>query len=81
MNNTNQTRRDFLKTAGAALLGSAVFGRNCFGRGARGPNVIFILTDEQPERKNHAEKHPEVVERLRLLHNQWARAVAPKEAP
>jgi len=47
MNRTHQTRRRFLKTLGAALLGSAAFGRNCLGRGARGPNVIFILTDDQ----------------------------------
>jgi len=36
------------------------------------------LADEQPERKNHAEQHLDVVERLTRLHNQWTRAVAPK---
>ena len=45
------------------------------------PVHLASLTDEQPERENHAAKHPEVVERLRQLHNQWARAVAPKEDP
>jgi hypothetical protein len=45
------------------------------------PVHLASLTDEQPERENHAAKHPEVVERLRRLHNQWARAVAPEEAP
>ncbi|MHC4627969.1 MAG: sulfatase family protein, partial [Planctomycetota bacterium] len=44
------------------------------------PVHLASLTDEQPERMNHADKHPEVVERLRRLHNQWARAVAPEEA-
>ena len=47
MNKTDQTRRDFLKTAGATLLGSAVLGRSCFGGSARRPNVLFILTDDQ----------------------------------
>ena len=39
------------------------------------------LTDEQPERINHAEQQPDIVERLTRLHNQWAQAVTPKEAP
>ncbi|UCF17930.1 MAG: sulfatase-like hydrolase/transferase, partial [Phycisphaerales bacterium] len=47
MNDTNQTRRDFLKTAGAALLVGAVLGHSCLGRSARRPNVIFIMTDDQ----------------------------------
>ncbi|UCE50736.1 MAG: sulfatase-like hydrolase/transferase [Phycisphaerales bacterium] len=47
MNDTNQTRRDFLKTAGAALLVGAVLGHSCLGRSVRRPNVIFIMTDDQ----------------------------------
>ena len=47
MNESHQTRRDFLKTVGAALLGSAVLGRKSVGRSVRRPNVVFILTDDQ----------------------------------
>ena len=47
MNAASQTRRDFLKNMGSAFLGSAILGRSCFGEGARRPNVVFILTDDQ----------------------------------
>ncbi len=47
MKDTNHTRRDFLKAAGAALLGSALLGLDSFGRRVRRPNVVFILTDDQ----------------------------------
>jgi arylsulfatase A-like enzyme len=39
------------------------------------------LADEQPERRNHALQHPDVVKRLTRLHEQWAQAVTPKELP
>lgn len=47
MKKTYQTRRSFLKTAGAALIGSGVFGRSSLGQRARRPNVVLILTDDQ----------------------------------
>ena len=47
MSRIGQTRRDFLKTVSATLLGSTVLGRSCSAGRARRPNVIFILTDDQ----------------------------------
>jgi arylsulfatase A-like enzyme len=42
---------------------------------------LASLTDEQPERKNHAEQHPDIVERLTRLHDRWVHTVTPKEDP
>ena len=37
------------------------------------------LADEQPERKNYARERGDIVERLSRLHEQWQRAVTPKD--
>lgn len=39
---------------------------------------LYCLTDEQPEAVNHAKTHPELVTRLRALHEAWAKDVAPE---
>ena len=50
------------------------------GSGAKGRQLVS-LADEEPERQNHIEEHPEIAERLNKLHAEWARDVmpAPKE--
>ena len=41
---------------------------------------VFLgnLADDQPELKNYADQHPEIVGRLMRLHEQWAMDVRPK---
>ena len=39
------------------------------------------LADEQPERKNHANEQPEIVDRLKRLHEEWVKEVTPQELP
>jgi len=38
---------------------------------------IFLgnLADDQPELKNYAEQHPEIVQRLMKLHEEWAKDI------
>ena len=50
--------------------------------GGKRVDAVYLanLTDEQPERKNHAKQHPDIVDRLTRLHNQWVRTVTPKDA-
>ncbi len=38
---------------------------------------VFLgnLADDQPEFKNHAKDHPDIVRRLTKLHEEWAREV------
>ena len=37
------------------------------------------LDDQEPERTNHAQERPEIVERLAQLHEEWLREVTPEE--
>ncbi|MHC4116077.1 MAG: sulfatase family protein [Planctomycetota bacterium] len=46
MNGSHQTRRAFLKTVGAAVLGSAILNRTSLARRARRPNIVVILADD-----------------------------------
>lgn len=39
------------------------------------------LTDEVPEKQNHAAEHPEIVERLKALHEAWAKDVFSEYGP
>ena len=39
------------------------------------------LSDELPERTNHAKKQPEMVKRLTAAHEAWAKEVTPKNLP
>jgi arylsulfatase A-like enzyme/trehalose utilization protein len=43
-------------------------------------NKLFLgnLADEQPEETNHAEEHPETVQKLKSLHEEWVKNVQPK---
>ena len=48
---------------------------------AVGKNLFLgNLADEEPEATNHAEDQPEIVERLKSLHEQWAKQVQPQDA-
>ncbi len=38
------------------------------------------LAEERPEEKNHAEEHPENVQRLKSLHDEWAKEVQQESA-
>lgn len=40
--------------------------------------TLHNLADAKPEAKNHAKGHPEIVERLQKLHEEWAKEVTPK---
>ncbi|MFT5108440.1 MAG: arylsulfatase A-like enzyme [Pseudoalteromonas tetraodonis] len=39
---------------------------------------LHRLSDENPEVKNYAKENPEIVDRLKKMHEQWAREVAPQ---
>jgi arylsulfatase A-like enzyme len=39
---------------------------------------LVHLADEEPEKKDHAGEHPELVSRLKTMHESWAKDVAPK---
>ncbi len=41
------------------------------------PLALYNLSDDQPEKTNHIDEHPEIVERLQALHDEWAADVAP----
>ena len=45
-----------------------------------GEDRIFLgnLAEAQPERKNHAQEHPDIVQHLRQLHEEWAEEVEPR---
>ncbi len=48
----------------------------------RGARVYLAnLADERPEATNRAKEHPEIVERLTRLHEQWIERVTPKDVP
>jgi arylsulfatase A-like enzyme len=40
--------------------------------------TLHNLTDAEPEVKDYAKEHPEIVERLQALHEQWSREVTPR---
>lgn len=45
-------------------------------RSGRMPRVFLgSLAEDQPELNNHADEHPEIVQRLTTLHNQWTQDV------
>jgi arylsulfatase A-like enzyme len=46
MSESHQSRRDFLKTVGAAILGGALLGRASVARRAGRPNIVVILADD-----------------------------------
>ena len=54
-----------------------------YGLGREKLDDVYLanLADEQPERKNHAKEHPEIVKRLMQLHQEWERQVTPKNPP
>ncbi|UCF17472.1 MAG: hypothetical protein JSW59_08415, partial [Phycisphaerales bacterium] len=54
-----------------------------YGLGREKLDNVYLanLADEQPERKNHAKEHPEIVKRLMQLHRRWERQVTPKNLP
>jgi len=54
-----------------------------YGLGREKLDDVYLanLADEQPERKNHAKEHPEIVKRLMQLHQEWERQVTPKNLP
>ena len=54
-------------------------GRHRIDRKRADTVYLANLADEQPERRNHAEQHADIVERLTRLHDQWTQAVTPKE--
>ena len=51
------------------------------GLGRKKLDKVYLanLDGEEPERKNHARERPEIVRRLRQLHEEWQREVAPKD--
>jgi len=48
------------------------------GRQKLDPIHLANLTDDPPEARNHAPQQPEIVKRLRTLHEQWAAEVMPR---
>lgn len=46
--------------------------------GGKAPPALFSLADAEPERANHAAEHPDIVDRLRAMHDKWAKDVTPK---
>jgi arylsulfatase A len=48
------------------------------GRGNKSNATLHRLTGENPEAKNYAEEHPEIVTRLKAMHDQWAKDVTPQ---
>ncbi len=42
---------------------------------------LASLADSKPEVTNHAAGHPEIVQHLTRLHDEWARKVTPKDRP
>ena len=42
--------------------------------------TLHRLTDEEPEKTNHAKEQPEIVERLEAMHVAWAKEVEPKKS-
>ena len=45
-------------------------------------NALLVnLADAEPERQNHAKEQPQLVDRLRQLHEKWAHDVTPKRQP
>jgi len=53
---------------------------NSRGLGQKALNKIYLanLDDEFPETINHAEEHPDIVQRLTQLHDQWLEEVTPE---
>jgi arylsulfatase A len=47
------------------------------GRDGKNNHTLHNLTEENPEATNHAKEQPEIVERLKQLHEQWAADVTP----
>ena len=41
--------------------------------------TLHNLSDDDPEKKNWAGENPAIVERLKKLHDAWAKEVAPKK--
>ena len=56
---------------------------NTGGLGQPKLNRVYLanLADERPETTNHAEQHPEIVQRLTKLHEQWIEEVVPEDVP
>ena len=54
---------------------------NTRGLGQPKLNRVYLanLADERPEATNHAKQHPDVVQRMTELHNQWLEDVVPNE--
>lgn len=54
---------------------------NARGLGRPRLNQVYLasLADEQPEVANHAQDHPEIVQRLTRLHQQWTKEVTPRD--
>ncbi|MFP6906093.1 MAG: sulfatase, partial [Verrucomicrobiota bacterium] len=48
------------------------------GTDGRSNMSLHNLADEKPELTNHAKAQPEIVVRLKKLHEAWARDVAPE---
>jgi len=47
------------------------------GADGKSESSLHRLTDEQPEAKNYARQHPDVVKQLRSLHDTWSDEVSP----
>lgn len=44
-------------------------------RGKKSALELYNLGGDQPEQKDHADTHPEIVDRLQRMHDEWARDV------
>ena len=45
------------------------------------PTILELCGISRPEATNHAQQHPDIVERMTKLHEQWIREVVPKAPP
>ncbi len=56
-------------------------GKRGLGREPFPEFYLANLSDEQPETIDHAAEHPEIVARLRQLHDAWVAEVTPQQSP
>jgi hypothetical protein len=40
--------------------------------------TLHNLADDEPEAKDYAKEHPDIVERLHILHEEWSEDVTPR---
>ena len=69
------------RTAGSHARKLIAGGGRGLGRAKLGEFHLANLSDAEPEVKNHADANPDIVKRLRRLHEEWVARVTPDDLP